>query len=741
MQQHTFLAPLPHLRLRPSALAVRLALAGLMVAGTSAGAQEQATEKTLAEITVSASADASAEGLTPSYAGNQVARGGRVGLLGNQDIMDTPFSTTAYTSELMRDQQAKSVADVLQNDPGVRLARGFGNFQELYMIRGFNVYSDDMSYNGLYGLLPRQYVATELLERVEVFRGASAFLNGAAPNNTAIGGTVSVLPKRAGNEPLSQVMLGANSGGGYEAAVDLSRRFGDDQASGLRLNVARRDGGTGVEDEERELSLLALGWDWRSRNVRLSADLGYQEHNLTQPRPSVTPNGVVPSPPDASKNYAQSWTYSDAKDTFGTVRAEVDFAEHLTGWAAVGAREGREDNVLAGPTVNNANGDMTFTRADNVREDSVRTGEVGLRGKVSTGPVKHAWAASASIFSSKERNAAAWSGGGHSSNLYNPVDIIPAPAATGGWSGGQLNDPLVVGRIDLTSVALADTLGFAGDTILVTLGARHQEIRNRSYDYNTGAESSDYQKSKATPMAGVVFKATQQVSLYANYIEGLTKGATADATHNSAPVTNPGETLKPYVSKQKEIGAKYDGNGLGAGVAVFSTAKSFGMYDSNNTFTDGGEQRNQGVELSVFGQPTNGLRLLGGVTFLDAEITNSEDASLVGKKAIGVPEYQLNLGADADVPGVRGLAVNARVLRTASQYANADNTMSIPAWTRLDLGARYITQIGEQAVTFRARIDNVTNEAYWASVGGYPDSNYLVQGAPRTLTVSATIDF
>jgi outer membrane receptor protein involved in Fe transport len=55
------------------------------------------------------------------------------------------------------------------------------NFQELYVVRGFPVYSDDVAYDGLYGLLPRQYVAAEFLERLEVFRGANTFLNGAAP--------------------------------------------------------------------------------------------------------------------------------------------------------------------------------------------------------------------------------------------------------------------------------------------------------------------------------------------------------------------------------------------------------------------------------------------------------------------------------------------------------------------------------------------------------------------------------
>tara|TARA_R110000787_G_scaffold170689_1_gene283442 strand:+ start:131 stop:514 length:384 start_codon:yes stop_codon:yes gene_type:complete len=77
--------------------------------------------------------------LTAPYAGGQVARGGRVGLFGAVNTMDTPFATTSYTEDLARNQQARSVGDVLQNDPAVRVSKGFGNFQELYVIRGFPV--------------------------------------------------------------------------------------------------------------------------------------------------------------------------------------------------------------------------------------------------------------------------------------------------------------------------------------------------------------------------------------------------------------------------------------------------------------------------------------------------------------------------------------------------------------------------------------------------------------------------
>lgn len=89
---------------------------------------------------------------------------------------------------------ARSVGEVLQNDPTVRVARGFGNFQESYFIRGFVTSSDDIAYNGLYSLLPHQYIATELFERIELLRGASAFLTGTNPGGDGLGRAINLLP-------------------------------------------------------------------------------------------------------------------------------------------------------------------------------------------------------------------------------------------------------------------------------------------------------------------------------------------------------------------------------------------------------------------------------------------------------------------------------------------------------------------------------------------------------------------
>ena len=696
----------------------------------------------LDRVVIQSSADASAKGLSSAYAGGQVARGGKVGLLGNQDVMDTPFNTTAYTNALIQNQQARSVGDVLLNDPSVRVARGFGNFQESYFIRGFILGSDSVAYNGLYGLLPRQYISAELFERVEVLRGASAFLNGATPNSDGIGGSINLLPKRAPNQALSELTLGTASGGQSYAAVDLARRFGPDQSTGVRFNAARRKGDTAVDREGVDLHMASIGLDWRGRDLRLSADIGYQDHRLKATRTNVTLGATatsLPTPPDGKSNWAQPWSYSNERDTFGTLRGEYTLSENWTTWFAAGARRSDEANSLANLTVtNSATGAATTYRFDNTREDHVQTGEVGVRGKVVTGPVIHELVASASVFKLDKKNAYGMSSTAAANllqtNLYAPVDAAAPTLVT---LRNQLDDPATTGITRLRSTAVADTLVMLDQKLRLTMGLRHQTMDIRSYAYDTGAAAAPYDRSRTSPMAGIVYKFSPGLSAYGNYIEGLAQGDTAPSTATASI----GTMLEPYVSKQKEVGLKFDAGRIGGTLALFSTAKPRGVVTASKEFTAEGEDRHQGLETNVFGEVMPGLKLLGGFTWLDAQQRRTGDATTEGKRVIGVPRTMLNLGSEWSVPWVDGLSLDARVIDTGSVYANATNTISVPGWTRLDVGARYSVDVMGHGLTLRARVDNLANRNYWASSGGYPGSGYLVLGAPRTVTVSASLEY
>ena len=706
--------------------------------------------ETLETVVVTASADASAEGLSPSYAGGQVAQGGRAGILGTRDHLETAFSITSYTNELIQERQARSVGDVLQNDPTVRTARGFGNFQESYFIRGLILSSDDVSYNGLYSLLPRQYIATELFERVEVLRGASAFLTGANPGGGGLGGAINLLPKRAPNEPLTRLTVGAGNGLFGSTAVDVARRFGPDQSVGLRLNAAYRDCGTAVDDESAKLGLVSLGADWRGESARLSADIGWQDNQLDETRTNVSVNGLtrVPDAPDSKRNFAQPWAYSDERDLFGTLRGEYDFTRNLTAWIAYGLRRSEEANSLANLDVSNAEtGAGSTYRFDNTREDRVDTGEIGLRGKLQTGPIGHEWVIAASTFELEKDNAYALDPFNTlATNLFSPVSYAQPDFGPGSFTGNELSDPKLTGRTRLTSVAVGDTLALIDDRVLITLGARHQKLEIESFAYGSGERSGDYDEDRISPVVGAVYRLTPRLSLYANYVEGLTQGETApvnDPTSDPEDPTrldNGGDVLKPYVTQQFEFGTKFENGRVGLGMALFSTEKPRSLI-VDNRFTTEGEDRHQGVELTLYGTATRSVRLLGGMTYLDAEQRSTQTASSEGKRVIGVPRFQASIGSEWDVTGLPGLAFDARVIHTGSTYADNTNTLEVEQWTRLDFGSRYLTEVKGKLVTLRARVDNVFDRSYWGSVGGFPDAGYLVAGGPRALVVSTSVDF
>ena len=200
------------------------------------------------------------------------------------------------------------------------------------------------------------------------------------------------------------------------------------------------------------------------------------------------------------------------------------------------------------------------------------------------------------------------------------------------------------------------------------------------------------------------------------------------------PVVNAGEIFKPYATRQGEIGAKYDAGRFGTTFSMFYTAKpiaSVNLATSRYEITD--YQRNRGAEVSFFGEATPAVRILGGASYLQAEVT--------GRRAIGAPRFQSNLGLEWDIPRLHGLTLDGRMVQTSTQFADATNAQELPSWWRLDLGARYAFDLGPSKITLRGRLDNVTNRNEWVSAGGYPGAGYLVLGAPRTFVVSGTVAF
>lgn len=687
----------------------------------------------LPAVNVQGTADVLPGDFAPAYSGGQIARGAQFGMFGQQELINVPFSMTSYTSKAIEDKQAHSVGELLAFDPGVRPAYGFGNFSEVFVIRGFQLNGDDISLNGLYGITPRQLVATEVLERVDVFKGANAFLNGASPTGSAIGGGINLEMKRADDKPLTRVTAEVSGSGEVGTHVDVGRRFGDQGQFGIRVNGAIRGGETSTEDEFRHNTSTAVSLDYRGDKLRLYGDFLYQRRNIDQGRPTVSVTGTgVPTVPDASHNYAQPWTQSTLEDTVGMLRAEYDFLPAWTAYVAGGVHRAHENGTYSSPTFNSVTG-TTGTGSDILRTTDATSAEAGVRGHFATGPVTHSVSAGVAITSIEDREAFAFSsfGSPFPTSLYSG-GTVPKPALTG-FVAGDFANPGLADQILTRSVAVSDTLGFLSDRVLFTIGARHQQLHQNNYTVGVEGVQSSYDQSINTPIFGLVVKPTNHISLFANRAESLAAGQSAPST-----AANVGQTLAPNRTKQYEVGAKYDANNFGSTLSLFQIEQPSAYTDSTtNIFGTNGTQRHRGIEWSVYGEPVKGVRLLAGATLLNAKQEDTNNGATDGYRPIGVPSYLFNVSGEYDLPWVPGVTLDAAWIHTGRQFLDAANKLSIPAWDRFDLGARYTTNVFKHTTTFRATVENVTNKAYWASATGA----YLTQGKPRTFWMSVTADF
>lgn len=670
----------------------------------------------------------------PAYAGGQVATGGTLGLLGSTSVMNTPFSTINYTAQVIEDQQARTAADTLINDASVRLTTGGNGFDDSFSIRGFAVPSGDVGLNGLYGLISSNRVPAQIIERLELLKGPGALVNGIAPGGS-VGGGINIVTKRALEVPFARLTPIFMSAGNYGAYLDASRRFGDNKEWGVRFNGIGRNGEASIDDGNLRSGLGALSLDYRGERLRWTLDVISQNDDTTNFRPqiSILPTATaVPPPPDARSNFYPG-TFLRQRDNTIASGLEYDLTDWLTAYAAVGYRDGTNEQTFPqSTTAVDPRGNFTVTNNYYDSYSKTLSGNVGLRSKFDTGFIGHTVNVAYSGFLQENGNSFTQSGIRVPSNIYNPA---PLPVI----SAARLT-PLHANDSTLTSVAVSDTMALLNDFVFVTLGVRHQMVKQETYA-TTGAAigslASTYDAESTSPLAGVVVKPWHNVSLYANYAEGLTRGQTVGAGYD-----NTGDILAPYKSKQQEVGVKVDWGSITTTAALFQITRPNAVRSVPTSPTglgslvyDGG-QRNRGVELNAYGLLLPGLRGLVSATFIRPELLNPANPAERGNDAAGVPDKTFSAGLDWDTPWVAGLSLNGRVIYTSETYLTSANLVKFPDWTRLDIGARYATAFNGRPVTIRANIENVTGENYWLTTG-----TYATVGSPRTYVVSAAFDF
>ncbi|EAU00673.1 TonB-dependent receptor [Campylobacter curvus] len=314
-------------------------------------------------------------------------------------------------------------------------------------------------------------------------------------------------------------------------------------------------------------------------------------------------------------------------------------------------------------------------------------------------------------------------------NINSPIVVNSSSAKKG---GGGLHKTQI---IDMRNIAVLDNIRI-NDKFSLILSLSNVWFDNTSVA-TSGAKKKNVDKSGLSHGASLVYRPTQNLSLYLTYADSLQQPA-----YNS--VTN--TTLDPYRSKQYEFGVKGRFDELDVSAAIFDMKRPI-AYLRNGSFSVQGEQRNRGLELTAGGKLVQNLSLFGGITMMNNKLKHAQLAAAEGKNVIGVPKTQVNLLFDYVVPNTDKLAFSTNFHYESGMYIDDANTQKTPSFFTTDIGVRYVSKalLGKQT-TLRFNINNLFNEKYYYAMMFSNDSianrnNTFHLGESRTFMLSAEVKF
>ncbi|WP_293728321.1 TonB-dependent siderophore receptor [uncultured Phascolarctobacterium sp.] len=287
--------------------------------------------------------------------------------------------------------------------------------------------------------------------------------------------------------------------------------------------------------------------------------------------------------------------------------------------------------------------------------------------------------------------------------------------------------------------SVLDTITTPDKKVELTLGMHGHRVETTNYD--NGSNSGLRRISDATsPVAAIVYKASPNLSFYADHTETFTEGSAVGTSYN-----NDGAMLPPTKTKQNEIGMKVKSGNLLHTLSLFDITQENAI---DILVSEGpkykvraldGEERHRGIEYSVVGSLNKKWDAIFGVSYLHAYQNKTQGGVNDGRVVSGIPRLSGDLALiykpddSWNITGRINYTGTTSIRETSSYAAPID----IPSATILDLGASYKTKWGNNPVTISAMCYNVFDRDYWYAAG----SNSIGLGAPRTFMVSAKFDF
>ncbi|MDQ0123459.1 iron complex outermembrane receptor protein [Pseudomonas lini] len=673
------------------------------------------------------------------------AHSASVGGFDESPLLDTPASISVVTEALIKDRQARLLSEVLQNDASVGESYAPVGYYENFVVRGFSLNSaSSYKINGR-TITGEQNVGLENKQQVELLKGLSGLQSGVSEP----GGLVNYVTKRPAN--VRSVTVATDDRGSGYLATDVGGFFGNEQQFGLRANVAHEELHSYVEHTNGQRDFVSLAFDWNiSPDALLQLDAEYQTreqrsapgyqllggtslpHHASPKKLLAHQSGSNPVSTDAlNLNGNFEYRFSDTwKGNVSASRSRVVIDDYSSfAWGCYGSASCASAAV---PNYFSPEGDYDIydfrSPDDTRRNDEV---QAAFTGTFDTGGLGHELSVGTSAFRRvvDKRDTI--------NVMIGSANIDSEPADFARYDG-PLDD--AYRRLDSRQYGLFfnDRISF-NEQWQTVLGGREVRLDEETFD-SQGETTRHTQRYVFLPQAALIYKPLQNLALYTRYSKGLSLGGEA-----AWFTTNAFEILAPTVSRQIEAGIKYDWQRISLAAALFQIRQAYQYSRPNDdgtfTFTQQGEQKNTGLELSANGWASQRLQIAASVAAIRARVSDSGTPAYEGHQAINVPTLRASLQGDYALPGIEGLALLGGVQYSASKYANRQGEVEAGAYAIFNVGSRYSPRIDGYDTVFRLTVDNLFDKRYWRDAGEYLGDGYLFQGAPLTARLSASINF
>ena len=287
---------------------------------------------------------------------------------------------------------------------------------------------------------------------------------------------------------------------------------------------------------------------------------------------------------------------------------------------------------------------------------------------------------------------------------------------SGQWTGGAVYDGVWPG---VGSISAGIQKAFYDRTVL-TPGLPLDESGSNPWLYN----------------AGIAIYATDDLTIYGSYTRGLEESGVA-----TQQARNRGEAQPASLTEQIDAGVQYAITPTFKLVAgVFKIKKPYFERDNTNLYTRLGTLRHRGVEISLAGEVMEGLSVVAGTVFLQARVSGDLiEQGLIGEIPPGADPRISRLDVQYGPKSWNGFSIDAQLENNDKGYADSANTLALPTFTTLNLGARYRFDLFDAPATLRVRVQNVTNAYGWELQGG--NNLFFSYIGKRRYSISLAADF